>query len=328
MRRPQYLSPTSISTWVKDPAEFYLRYMSDTPPPKEPQNKHMAVGASFDAFVKHYLTTKIFGERPGMGFKDIYEGQVEHHNRDSFLKTGEYIFDWYRRLGSLDSLMAMLGKTRGAPRFEMDARGEATLGHSATLGGVPFRVKPDLFFETEHGARIILDWKVNGFFSSSGVSPNKGYVSLREDGKMPSGHADAQVRAHLGIFINYKAGIEAYSEEWARQLAIGAWLCGEPVGAQFVGLIHQIVCRPGGREGMPRVRVAEHAGFVSEEFQARTHELAAQIWTTINSDHVFKHLSKEESIARCTLLDGRRDVGEAHGIESPALDMGGFQWQQ
>lgn len=326
MRRPRYLSPSSLRAWIENRDNFYLRYCSDTPPPREPQNHHMAIGNSFDAFVKHYLHQHVVGDgNPAMEFDAIFESQVEKHNRTKALvEAGRYLFDWYKRLGALDSLMLILGKSTRTT-FEMDVRGEVEGGREGEVGGVPFRVKPDLYFVNEHGAHVLFDWKVTGFYSRHPKSPTPGYSCLRSDGKRPTGHADTRVEMRHGLPMDVSKGLEARDESWARQLSIGAWLCGMPVGGQFVGIVHQLVCSP----PRPKVRVAEFAAFVSEKFQQDTHRLATEVWTAINSDHVFRDLTIEESKSKCELLDGRRDNGAAPTkSHDPLSGQEDFQWQR
>lgn len=307
MRRPQHLSPTSMSLWAKDPGDYYLRYMSDTPPPKEPQNQAMAIGAAFDALVKNYLHEGIFGKGADPRFekRTLFEAQVSEPHRKWAWDNGDHVLGNYRRLGALDALMIQLGKTVGPPRFEMDVRG-MIYGRDRSLGGVPFFCKPDLFFVNEQDAHVILDWKVNGYCADRTTSPTKGYVMLRQDGKSRGGHAETVHKTYKGIVINGAKGIEHYDESWGRQLATYSWVCGEEVGAPFVAMIHQVVCSANSFPGMkPTIRIAEHASHLSKEFQENIFQQALEMWTIIQSDHIFRGMSKEESIERCKVLDQR-----------------------
>lgn len=326
MRKPEYLSPTSMSKWASDPNAYYLHYLSDSPPPREPQTVPMAVGSAFDAYVKSYLYEKLFGD-PGAPGNDpafkrdaIFEEQVAKHNRDAARKDGEHCFWAYKHLGALDDILLELGRSRERPQFEMDVRGAVTHGHYGTVQSVPFRVKPDLHYVNEHGAKVILDWKVNGFYSKSGQSPTPGFVRARRSGKMPWTHDDCTLGTHKGLIVNTKAGLEKYNEEWARQCSVGAWVCGAEVGSEFVAIVHQLACRPG--TSRPEITVAEHIAFVSPEYQRSVHLEAVQMWQAINSDHVFRHLSFEESRDLCALLDQRKETLESPRLSSfnPALD--------
>ena len=62
MRTPEYYSPSSLSTWLNNPRDFYLKYLADERPPREAQTQPMAVGSSFDAYIKCYLASCLWGE--------------------------------------------------------------------------------------------------------------------------------------------------------------------------------------------------------------------------------------------------------------------------
>ena len=62
MKTIQYLSPSSIAKYKDNPDEFYMNYLSDKAPPRFPQTEPMAVGSSFDAYVKSYLHQQLFGK--------------------------------------------------------------------------------------------------------------------------------------------------------------------------------------------------------------------------------------------------------------------------
>jgi hypothetical protein len=305
MRKREYLSPTQISLYHSDPTEYYLKYLTDDREDREPQTPAMAVGSAFDAFVKAYLNEKLFGKDSDPRFKleSIFNDQVEEHNRKQAWQDGEYCFTEYKKLGALDNLLLQLGKAIGRPRFEMDVKA-TIVDRKSTVGGVPFNGKPDCFYTNEEGAHVILDWKVNGFYSKQGVSPMKGYVWLREDGKFPTTYGD-KCGVHKGIFINLERKFEELNLDWARQLCIYSWLCGEEVESEFVAQVHQLVCRPTSGSKRPAIRVAEHSMIIKPDFQRRVFEEATELWARVNSDHFFAHLSKEESIARCKLLDER-----------------------
>lgn len=342
MRKPQYLSPSSMSKWAADPNGYYLRYFSESPPPGEPQTKPMSVGSAFDAYVKSFLYSELkLGSDPTFQRDAIFEEQVEPHNRDFARKAGEHCFKMYSQVGALDALLLDLGRSKGPPRFEMDLRGKASFGHNGVVRSVPFRVKPDLCYVNEHGATVIFDWKVNGYCGNPGVSPMKGFVRARRDGKFPWTHDDATLQTHKGMLVNVANSLEHYSEEWARQLSIGGWLFGQDVGSQFVCCIHQLACR------LPTVTVAEHVCFVSATFQESLFASAAVMWDAINTvvhdqgcpnanvpikpgetltckctPWVFRNLSPGDSRELCKVLDQRRETLEAgpQGFISPILE--------
>lgn len=303
MRKREYLSPTQLALYAEDASEYYLKYLSDHSPERELQTKPMSVGSAFDAIVKAYLHEKLFGKGsdPRFELDAIFNSQVEPHNRDWARIAGQHCFEEYARLGSLENLLLALGKSVGKPRFEMDVKA-TIMDRRSTIGGVPFNGKPDCYYTSEQGAHVILDWKINGYCSKAGVSPMPGYVWIREDGKFPTSYGDP-VEIISGVFVNKKAKFEELNLDWARQLCIYSWLCGEEVGSEFIAQVHQLVCRPGDKK--PRIRVAEHSLRISPEFQLRVFRDAEELWARVNSDHFFSHLSREESIARCKVLDER-----------------------
>ena len=55
MRKPTYLSFSSMTLHEKDQDEFYLKYLCENRPGRLPQTGPMCVGSSFDAYVKSAL---------------------------------------------------------------------------------------------------------------------------------------------------------------------------------------------------------------------------------------------------------------------------------
>jgi hypothetical protein len=195
MRRPEYLSPTSLALFRKDTTEFYLNYLSDNRPPRIPQNQPMSIGSAFDAYVKSYLHTALFGvgNDPRYGFESLFEAQVEPHNRDWARDHGQYVFNQYKSAGALADLMTELRGAQGEPRFEFEAKG-AVNGYREPavkrLGEVVLMGKPDCHFINNQGAHVILDWKVNGYCSPSAHSPKPGYIRMRSAGKTNHGSTE------------------------------------------------------------------------------------------------------------------------------------------
>jgi hypothetical protein len=270
------LSPTALSVYLNSPESFYLTYKSEVRPPRVPQNQAMAVGSAFDAYVKGSLIEKLFGTKGK--FEEYFQAQVEPQNRDWALKAGKHCYEEYVKLGSLASLLDDLKKCVGKPRFEFAA--------STTVRDVPFSGKPDLFYINSEGAHVIFDWKVNGYCSKSGASPNQGYIRLRPAG---TAHKDAMVMKVNGMYINVASYLEDVNEDWARQLSIYGWTCGEEVGHEIITCIDQLAWKDG------NLRVAEHRTRVRSEFQEGLYKLAAQMWEIVNSDHYFRDLTLEES---------------------------------
>jgi hypothetical protein len=270
----------------------------------------MSVGSAFDAFVKSYLHYCLFGNYGKNGAyekKVLFCAQVEEHNREWAWEAGAYAFQCYKDCGAVADLMLELGTAVNKPRFEFDLLGEI----ETAIGGVPVMGKPDIYFINSEGARVILDWKVNGFCSKSTTSPMKGYIMIR-DGWMPSvrrpstgnrlPHKDCVPVVFKGLKINDVFGMEDLNEEWATQLSLYAWLLGEEVGSQdlIVG-VDQIVGSPG--EDWPFLRVANHRLRVGSQYQFTLRERLEKAWTAVSSGHVFDDLSRSLSDDRCAALE-------------------------
>lgn len=219
-------------------------------------------------------------------------------------------------------MMVELNASVTTPRFEFDLMGVVSHereGIEEKLGDVPFLGKPDLFYTNKQGARVIHDWKVNGFYSKTGASPVSGYVRIREVGKPYSAHKNAFPMMWKGIQINHAQTMDMVKTDWAAQLSIYMWLCGEPVGTEDCAVsIDQIVCRPG--TGVyPGLRFAEHRCKVSKAFQHDLYERAQKAWHRITCGHYFEDMSLEDSKKRCEQLDKyHTDVMER--ADSTSLD--------
>ena len=296
MRIPEYLSPTSISLWQKDEELFYQRYLSDNRLPREPQTKPMSIGSAFDAFCKSYLHENLFGKGADVRFSKeaIFEEQVQEHNRDWAWENGEYVFNAYKNSGCLADLMLELRTSVNDPRFEFTIKDTIT----TQIGEIPLLGKPDIFFINDQGARVILDWKVNGYCAESLKSPMEGYVKLREHGKDVKIHRDCCLIKVHGMFINVAMNLEDGDKSWADQLAIYSWLLGEPFGSlNMITGIDQI-CGP-----KYRLRFANHRLRIGADYQFELLALIEQLWETIQSGHIFRDMLEDESRARCQLLD-------------------------
>lgn len=296
MRIPEYLSPTSISLWQKDEELFYQRYLSKNKLTREPQTQPMSIGSAFDAFCKSFLHENLFGKGadPRYAREAIFEEQVQSHNRDWAWKHGALVFNEYKRVGCLADLMCELGTSINAPRFEFTIQDTVT----TSIGEIPLLGKPDIFFINGEGARMILDWKVNGYCANSLKSPMKGYIRLRDGAKEPKMHKDCCLMKVHGVFINVAIGLEDGDKSWADQLAIYSWLLGEPIGSSNMITGIDQICGPA-----DRLRFANHRLRIGADYQFELLALIQQLWETIQSGHIFRGMLEEESVARCELLD-------------------------
>ncbi len=311
MKKLEYLSPTSITLYQQDKEAFYQRYLSESPPQRDAQLQVMSIGSSFDAYVKSYLHEKLFGtdhkDSAKFKFETIFESQVEKHNRTWALENGRYCFEQYKASGALADLMLELQSSDGEPRFEFDVKGIVNgyrEGVTETISGVTLLGKPDISFTTKEGAHVVLDLKVNGFCSTYNTSPVQGYIRLRSAGKTNFGaHKDAFVISDKGMKINCTTTFDVVKPDWAQQITIYSWLCGAPVGSDFIIAVDQLACSYN-KGGLPTIKVAEHRMKVNPIFQRKLFTEICDVWEICQSDHFFRDMSKEDSIERCKLLDG------------------------
>ncbi len=295
MRTPEYLSPTALKAFENDRDDFYLQRLADHRAPREPQTRPMSVGSAFDAYVKSRLYKEFIGDsNPKYEFFNLFNAQVEEHNREWALRAGKHVFEKYQALGAYDALRQELRKAVGDPHFEFDIK--------ATIDEVPLLGKPDIYFMTSEAYRAVWDWKVNGYCSERTKSPMQGYVDLQPGSKI---HKKCTLINKGGVQINCANFLEDFNPDWAAQLATYAWLTGEPVGSERVIFGIDQICGPA-----TKMRIAKHRLRISETFQYLLLERYKHCWKCIKNEHIFDELSRDESQARCALLDKQADMNE------------------
>jgi len=309
MQQPKYISPSALGVFEYDQSEYYLKYCADKRPPSKPQTQPMSIGSAFDAYVKAYISENFFGEiREGYGFEEMFETQVEAEHRDWARENGLWAFNSYIKSGALADIMLQLQLAVEEPLMEFKVEGHII--HEADVNGVILHGRPDLYFKTEH-AHTIVDWKVNGYCGATGVSPKTGYVKC-SDGWSESYakrskthgvmHKECQPMIVDGIRINIGKFFETVDSKWADQLTTYGWVLGEPVGAPLVICIEQLACKPN-KPGKPLIRVATHAGYVSESYQISLYKRYVRLWQAIQSGHIIADLPEDEAKERQQLLD-------------------------
>jgi hypothetical protein len=310
VRTIKKLSPTSLHTWETDREEFYMKYLADNRPPREPQTGAMAIGSSFDAFVKCSLYHHLFGN-DGDGVYDLerlFNEQVENEEiRPWAWEAGKYAFDCYRTWGCYDELLTELQSSDSAPRFEFELRGE--------ICGVPVVGKPDLWYKRV--VDVIYDWKVNGFCATRPQSPKKFYKTCRDcwgedrakqtrGGGQSKPHKGYEEINHFGHMIG-EHFLGEVNKTWADQLCIYSWLLGVEVGDDdMVVGIDQLACKPSPdpeANRWPLIRVAQHRCRISEDWQTTLLGRLQHCWAQIQSGHIFDDLNRADSDARCEVLD-------------------------
>lgn len=301
MRKVKRLSPTMLHKWEEDREECYMRYLSEASPPRSPQTLPMAVGSSFDAFVKSALNDK-YTHDPAYNLQSLFETQVEPDVRPQAWCAGEWCWDRYQHVGAYDDLCKEIDRSKTTPRFEFQLR--------ESIAGIPLQGKPDLQFDLD--VPFIHDWKVSGYCGNYSTSPKPLYAMCR-DTWLGEGQTIAATRGSNRPHKNYKPmefggtvvgchWLEDANPEWADQLSIYAWMLGMEVGSEdWIASIDQLACKPG--PDKPYIRVAQHRCRVSSFWQFSLLSRLTQCWNTIQSGHIFPDLSREESDARCAALD-------------------------
>lgn len=297
IRKPKYLSPSAVKIADNDMEDYAIKYLLTNRPPRPPQTQPMSVGSAFDAYAKSYLYYNLYGNYgPDNQYErdTIFEQQVESHVRDWAKEAGQDCFLKYQRCGALSDLMGELSKAVGPPRFEFDVTDLVEFQGKE----VPLLGKPDIYFINHEGIRIVYDWKVNGYCSKRNTSPMKGYVNCRDVVKHTAyPHKDAVLAPHKGVVINCMMHLEDGNKEWADQLSIYSWLLGEPIGGENVIFGIDQITGPG------CARISSHRLRIKPEWQYHLMERIVQLWEIIESGHIFRTLSREDSDSRLQMLE-------------------------
>jgi len=342
MRRPKFLSPTSLSQYYSEPEEFYLQRIVDVPPPKFPQTQPMAIGSSFDAYVKNYLYQQFIGNPTGTPFQfdTMIKAQVENlAYRDWSIKHGAYAFACYKKHGSLAALVQELGiSVANSIKMEMTVQ--------KTLQGVPLYGKPDLVFQVtcpQGLATFVLDWKVNGYCSAYPQSPKKGYINLRPQNKM---HKNAVLGNVCGLTINMADYLENIDASWAAQTTTYAWILGAEIGSEIYCGIDQLLCKRldtvlykttqwdnSLETNYPEISVASFRMAVSEKFQFELMAKYIHLWSllALSDDYIKQKFfiknpfssnpcfveSEGESELKCNSLEMPDPFAKVFGTDQP-----------
>lgn len=195
-RKNLRVSCTQIDKFTKSPQEWFDEYILRLP--RFPQTQAMSVGSGFDSYCKHKLCMDLFGpnDEQTIAMAAQFESSVEEHNRDFARNAGAYCLKRYIEIGRYAELLAFL-ETQDAVYFEssievpvgivvaeIDREMSKRTGRAFIAPGtarpdtVDFIMKPDCFSIRVEGGTVIptiLDWKVNGFCSKKGGTPEKGY---------------------------------------------------------------------------------------------------------------------------------------------------------
>lgn len=303
MKIPKFLSPTSLHLWESDREAFYQRYLSGVEQKERAQTLPMAVGSAFDAYVKSELVQHIFGKTPPeYSLEALLEDQVDECILPEAREAGKHVFRCYFTSGAYAELLDLICRSGKEPKFEFKLTG--------IVDGVPLLGKPDCWFMF-NDAQVVLDWKVNGYCSTTPTSPKKLYAYCRDTWESTTilkatRGGDGPHKSYVPFdFHGMQIGthyLEDTDKDWADQLAIYSWMLGTPVGNESViACIDQIVAKP--TDGLPLLRVAQHRCRLGSFWQ---HSLLGRLkdcWNTVTSGHIFSELPREESDMRCEMLD-------------------------
>lgn len=283
MRKPNYLSYSAFKLFESDPELYYRRYISEVKQPRENQNKYMAVGSAFDAFVKSDLYDKFVGDKnPEFEKQTLFEQQVEPEVRDLAWVDGQRVFENYKKCGAYSQICDDL-KGCINPQFESTIEGKLE-------GGVVLLGKPDIKYINPSGARVIHDWKVNGTYSKNKPSPRQGYL-MKFPGK--SMHRKCGPSMKKGILVNVMCPMNLYCVDWAEQLSMYAWLLGEPVGGDYILTIDQCIVD----------EVYRYSAVCTPEWQTALYARIKNCWDAVQSGHIFLEQTFEQNIATCEAID-------------------------
>lgn len=284
MKKMKHISYSGFTLFESDPELFYKRYLTENRPPREPQNHYMAVGSAFDAFVKAELHDIFVNDGdPKFTAEALFEAQVEPHNRDRARPDGLDVLKWYKNVGAFRALTNDMNGCIN-PQFESEITGEVTV--SRLEGGVPILGKPDVKYIHRHGARVVHDFKVQGYYSKQPKAPSPGYLREYPLGRM---YKTCIPKQHKGFEINGNGGLHMHCPDWAEQLSMYAWVMGEDVGSDYILTIDQICCD----SQKKTIRVAKHAATVNDIWQHKLFDRIHRCWTACMNGHVFLNVDYE-----------------------------------
>lgn len=290
-----YMSPTSLYLFENDIDQFYLTYIRRLK--RSPQLPVMAVGSSFDAFVKAYIHN-FYNPKESI-FEELFNKQVDEDNRPAAMKIGRVCFNVYKESGCL---MGLIRKFSGMPKMEFKT--------NVDIDGVPVMGIPDLFFQhpMEHtkdheksGVQgildVVVDWKVNGLLSSASAA--QGYISC--DMKP---HKKAILSLIGDFYYDAASTLQESKPDWCTQLYTYSLACGNP---NALICVDQIFKRVNGS-----ISVAQHRLFLTDTFKENVRRRYRHAWDVIQSDHFFRDLPSADSKAKCKLLSNRKEKKERY----------------
>lgn len=222
-RKIDALSPTGLFLWESNKDEYYKKYLSPIKVAPLKQTQPMAVGNAFDAYVKAKIME--------VEVEDLLKKQVEEYNYEWAKSHGLSCYQQYVKLGGERRVLDCLATARSQM---LDFTG------TRIVDGVPLLGKPDLFYHTNLGQPVVLDWKVNGWCSYTEKRPDSGHI----------GKADCYWLDGVGD-VSYTS---IKNKQWYDQLCVYGLVVGEK---SVIGWIEQLCCCDG-----DLIQVAVHRGVI------------------------------------------------------------------
>ena len=257
VRTVEYLSPSSLRMLEEEPVEFYRRRCGpkDDMPDREPQGYPAAVGSAFDAVVKSLIAVDLGLPCPKL--KPMLKEKIENDtHRKQAISEGLRLGAAYVACGAMDAL-----KRDGITAIEP---GECI----KKVFGIPVRGDLDAILRDA----VPADWKVIGSGAPGTRSPTQGYARLWTT-KKPG--------LDMGPHKKHGAPLEKYQESWATQLTMYGWLLGWPVKLPMEYAVDEVVVG-----NMGHVRVAQHRGTISTDFQRSLRARLKAAWKRIVTEKV------------------------------------------
>ena len=302
VKRPKWLSPSSLKLIESSPNTFYLQRLAPEPWPYDKQTPPAAVGSSFDALVKLQLIKEGIGNEAEIRarvLRDIHDEKdrlrlneaplrqimlecgVEPQHREEGLTQGQIILNKY-------NINGMNSKVKFK---DLEIHRHWNL-IQYTNTPVPLFMKLDasVIHGEGQGREVPLDWKVTGYGSASGVSPKRGYFCLMDAGINKGAHKE------------YKPDIRLVDidEGWALQLCTYGWGLGIPVGVSFVGFIMQVCIRPTG------IRFALYKGVLDREYQLGLVKRYVDAWLSVMNGSIMDRVAPTRELAEMAMLSTER----------------------
>lgn len=307
MRTRPYVSPTQLKKWRENKRGYYIEYLADTRVPKPPQTLPMAVGSAFDVFVKYAIARRFkLDDFLKIPEEEALLGQIE--NKGIIVQAeeeGRHLLECYKSSGAFNDLC---GEIYSDIHMEFSVE--------KIMFGVPMFLKPDLTFRTPRGLPVVVDWKVNGALSASSTSPAKGYVLVRDgwDGTV-MGQSRGNMTAHKECILNkydtiYVNDVGTLTDEWELQIALYGLGTNSTVDEPMIAGIEQLACKR--FKGRPYPRCASHRVLIRPEKLKSIRDELVEMWEVINSDHVFRDMSKADSQALQAALEKEAEKQNRH----------------